>query len=142
MTNTMPIIRKQDTMVKAINIMSMYSKSTTGIRWDRAYSLSKAIVMIGFRKQEKKALSKTDNPTKIQMSVVVIVKMLPNRNAERSGVDPGARKLKMIPTAMPNVQNTAMAESSRISLCLLSHSTPNAESTEKMAADKRGEKPV
>ena len=138
----MPIIRKHDTMVKAINIMSMYSKSTTGIRWDRAYSLSKAIVMIGFRKQEKKAISKTDNPINIQMSVLVIVNMLPKRNADRSGVNPGARKLKMIPTAIPNVQNTAMAESSRISLCLLSHSTPNAESTEKMAADKRGEKPV
>ena len=107
----MPIIRKHDTMVKAINIMSMYSKSTTGIRWDRAYSLSKAIVMIGFRKQEKKILSSTDNPTNIQMSVLVIVKILPKRNADRSGVNPGARKLKMIPTAIPNVQNTAMAES-------------------------------
>ena len=43
MTNTMPIIRKHETMVKAMNIMSIYSKSVTGIRWDRAYSLSNAM---------------------------------------------------------------------------------------------------
>ena len=98
--------------------------------------------MIGFRKHVKNAMSKTDNPTNIQMSVVVIVSMLPNKYAERSGENPGERKLKMIPIAMPNVQKTAMAESSRMSFRLLSHSTPNAESTEKIAADKRGEMPV
>ena len=87
-------------------------------------------------------MSRTDNPTNIQISVAVIVKMLPNRNAERSGENPGERKLKIIPIAIPNVQKTAMAESSRMSFRLLSHSTPNAESTEKMAADKMGEIPA
>ena len=48
----------------------------------------------------------------------------------------------MIPIAMPNVQNTAMAESSRMSFCLLSHSTPKADSTEKTAADNKGEIPM
>lgn len=76
------------------------------------------------------------------MSLCVMVSIFPKRNEERSGVNPGARKLKMIPIAIPNVQNTAMAESSRISLRLLSHSTPKADSTEKMAAVSRGEIPV
>ena len=98
--------------------------------------------MIGFRKHVKNAMSKTDNPTNIQISVAVIVSILPNKYAERSGANPGDRKLKMIPIAMPKVQNTAMAESSRMSFRLLSHSTPKAESTEKIAADKRGEMPV
>ena len=39
----------------------------------------------------------------------------------------------MMPNAIPSVQNTAMAESSRMSFRLLSHSTPNADSTEKTA---------
>ena len=73
---------------------------------------------------------------------MVIVRILPNKKAERSGKNPGERKLKIMPIAMPDVQNTAMAESSRISFRLLSHSTPKAENTEKMAADKRGEIPV
>lgn len=40
---------------------------------------------------------------------------------------------------MPNVQNTAMAESSRISFRLLSHSTPKADKTANKAADRMGE---
>lgn len=47
-----------------------------------------------------------------------------------------------MPNAIPNVQNTAIAESSRISFRLLSHSTPNADSTEKIAAERIGEIPV
>ena len=43
MTSTMPIIRRQATMVRAMNIISTYSKNVTGIRCERAYSLSKAI---------------------------------------------------------------------------------------------------
>ena len=77
-----------------------------------------------------------------KISAGVIVRMLPNRKADKSGVNPGARKLKMIPTAIPKVQNTAMAESSRMSFRLLNHSTPKAESTEKMAAESRGEMPA
>ena len=87
-------------------------------------------------------MSKTDIMSSIQMSVVVIVRILPNKKADRSGANPGERKLKIIPIAIPNVQNTAMAESSRMSFRLLSHSTPKAESTEKIAADKIGEMPV
>ena len=97
---------------------------------------------MGFKKQVKNAISRTDNPTSIHISVMVIVRILPNKKAERSGENPGERKLKIMPIAMPDVQNTAMAESSRISFRLLSHSTPKAENTEKMAADKRGEIPV
>ena len=48
----------------------------------------------------------------------------------------------MMPNAIPSVQNTAMAESSRMSFRLLSHSTPNADSTEKTAADRIGEIPA
>ena len=71
-----------------------------------------------------------------------MVKIFPNKKADKSGAKPGDRKLKMIPMAMPKVQKTAMAESSRMSFRLLSHSTPKAENTEKMAADRMGEMPV
>lgn len=47
-----------------------------------------------------------------------------------------------MPNAMPNVQNTAIAESSRISFRLLSHSTPKADKTANKAADRMGEMPV
>ena len=48
----------------------------------------------------------------------------------------------MIPSAIPSVQNMAMAESSRMSFRLLSHSTPKADKTEKTAADKMGDMPI
>lgn len=76
------------------------------------------------------------------MSPCVIVSMFPNRKADRSGVNPGARKLKIIPIAIPKVHKTAIAESSRISFLLLSHSTPKAERTENIAAARIGERPV
>ena len=98
--------------------------------------------MIGFRKQAKKTMSNTDNPISIQISSIVMVRMFPNRKADKSGAKPGDKKLKMIPMAIPKVQNTAMAESSRMSFRLLSHSTPNAESTAKIAAERMGEMPV
>ena len=82
------------------------------------------------------------NPISIQMSVAVMVRIFPKRKADKSGVNSGDRKLKMMPIAIPNVQKTAMAESSRMSFRLLSHSTPKAESTENMAADKIGEIPM
>ena len=47
-----------------------------------------------------------------------------------------------MPNAMPNVQKTAMAESSRMSFRLLSHSTPKADNTEKTAAERIGEIPI
>ena len=48
----------------------------------------------------------------------------------------------MMPNAIPNVQNTAMAESSRMSFRLLSHSTPKADNTENMAAERIGDIPA
>ena len=76
------------------------------------------------------------------MSVIVIVNIFPNKKADKSGVNPGAKKLNMIPIAMPKVQKTAMAESSRISFRLLNHSTPKADNTEKIAAPRIGEIPM
>ena len=78
-TRTMPIIRRQATMVKAMNIINMYSKSATGMRCERAYSLSKAIWIMVLRKHAKKAINKMDKPAKIKMSVNVIVSMLPTK---------------------------------------------------------------
>ena len=49
--------------------------------------------MIGLRKQVKKTVKRTDSPASNQMSVAVIVRMLPNRNADRSGAKAGERKL-------------------------------------------------
>ena len=98
--------------------------------------------MIGSRKQAKNAMSSTDNPANIQMSAMVMVRILPNRKADKSGAKPGDRKLKIIPMAIPKVQNTAMAESCLMSFRLLSHSTPKADITEKIAAERIGEIPV
>ena len=141
-TSTIPIILRHDTMVSAINIINVYSNSVTGRCCERANSLSKAIETIGFIKTEKNtANARLIMPSKV-ISPIVIVRMLPNRNDDSSGVNPGARKLNIIPTAMPKVQNTAMAESSLISLLLLNHSTPNADNTEKTAAVSSGDIPV
>ena len=43
MTSTIPIIRRHATMVRAMKNISTYSKNATGIRCERAYSLSKAL---------------------------------------------------------------------------------------------------
>ena len=142
MASTIPTMRRHDTMVRAINIISRYSKVATGRCCERANSRSKAIATIGRRNSEKNTISTILSIPSNSMSLCVMVSIFPKRNEERSGVNPGARKLKMIPIAIPNVQNTAIAESSRISLRLLSHSTPKADSTEKMAAVSRGEIPV
>lgn len=129
-------------MVSAINIINVYSNTVTGRCCERANSLSKAIETIGLRNTEKNTdKARLTIPSNI-ISLMVIVRILPNRNDDSSGVNPGARKLNIIPTAIPRVQNTAMAESSLMSLLLLSHSTPNADSTEKIAAVSRGEMPV
>ena len=142
MASTIPTMRRHDTMVSAMNIIRIYSNKATGIRWERANSRSKAMQMIGFRNKVKNSVSSTERMASNRMSVGVMVRMLPNRKADKSGVNPGARKLKIIPTAIPKVQNTAIAESSRISFRLLNHSTPKEESTEKIAADNRGEMPA
>ena len=130
MASTIPTMRRHDTMVSAMNIIRIYSNKATGIQ------------MIGFRNKVKNSVSSTERMASNRMSVGVMVRMLPNRKADKSGVNPGARKLKIIPTAIPKVQNTAIAESSRISFRLLNHSTPKEESTEKIAADNRGEIPA
>ena len=141
-TRTMPIILRQATMVSAINIISTYSNCATGRCCERANSLSNAIETICLRNTVKNiANARLIMPSRI-MSLSVMVSIFPNRKEDSSGVNPGARKLKIIPTAIPKVQNTAMAESSLISLLLLSHSTPNADRTEKIAAVSRGEIPV
>ena len=142
MASTMPIIRRQATMVRAMNIMSIYSKKRTGRCCERANSRSNAMYMMGLRKMVKNSTRSADKPISTQMSVLVMVSMLPKRKADKSGAKPGDRKLKMMPIAIPNVQKTAMAESSRMSSRLLSHSTPKADRTAKIAADKMGEMPV
>ena len=141
-TITMPTILRQEMMVSAMNIINKYSKRTTGSFCERAYSLSYAIKRMVLKKHPKKIINNSERMPNIHMSVEVMVRIFPNRYVERSGVNPGAKKLKIIPTAIPNVQNTAIAESSRISFRLLSHSTPNADSVAKTAADRRGEIPV
>ena len=75
-------------------------------------------------------------------SAVPIVKMLPKRKEGRSGMKPGVRKQQMMPTLMPSVQKTAMAESSRTSLRFDSHSTPQALNTANTMADRMGLMPL
>lgn len=141
MARTIPIILRHATMVSAMNIISVYSNSDTGICCERANSLSNAIDTIGLRKMLKnKTKARLIIPSKI-ISPGVMVSIFPKRKEDSSGVNPGARKLNIIPTAIPNVQNTAIAESSLISLLLLNHSTPNADKIEKTAADSNGDMP-
>ena len=52
-TSTMPTIRKQATIVSAMNIISMYSKACVGIPCERANSRSNATYIIGCKKSEK-----------------------------------------------------------------------------------------
>ena len=137
----MPIIRKHATIVRAINAIIIYSKNRTGRRCERANSLSKEIYTIGWKNIIKNIDTTTDTIARKNISAVVMVSMLPNRNADRSGVKPGARKLNIIPIAIPKVQNSAIAESSRTSFRLLNHSTPKAENIENIAAEIIGEKP-
>lgn len=139
---TMPTIRKERTIVSAMNIIKIYSNRTTGIPCERENSRSNATEMIGWINNVKNKIKANDSIANRRISICVIVSMLPNKYAERSGANPGERKLNMIPSAIPNVQKTAMAESSRISFRLLSHSTPKAENTENSAADRMGEIPV
>ena len=51
--------------------------------------------MIGFRNKVKNSVSSTERMASNRMSVGVMVRMLPNRKADKSGVNPGARKLKI-----------------------------------------------
>lgn len=141
-TNTIPTMRRHDTMVSAMNIMRRYSNKATGRCCERANSLSKAMAMIALRNKPKNTANITLSMPSMAMSLVVMVRILPNRYDDKSGVKPGAKKLNMIPIAIPKVQNTAMAESSRISLRLLSHSTPKADSTENIAAHSMGDTPA
>ena len=104
MASTIPTIRRQETMVSAINIISRYSKAATGMRWERANSRSNAIATIGRRKSAKKTARTTLRMASNQMSLCVIVRIFPKRNDERSGVKPGARKLKMIPYRKSRIQ--------------------------------------
>ena len=53
----MPTIRKQATIVSAMNIISMYSKACVGIPCERANSRSNATYIIGCKKSEKNKIS-------------------------------------------------------------------------------------
>lgn len=70
-----------------------------------------------------------------------MVRILPKRYDERSGMKPGERKQQMMPTLMPKVQNIAIAESSLTSPFLDIHSTPNALATANAIADNIGFSP-
>ena len=63
-----------------------------------------------------------------------MVRILPKRNSLNSGVYPGVIKMQMIPIAIPNAQNAAIAESSRTPFLRDIHSTPSADSTAKNKA--------
>ena len=49
MTSTMPTMRRQATMVRAMNIIRVYSKKATGNPCERANSRSKAMLTMGRR---------------------------------------------------------------------------------------------
>ena len=66
----------------------------------------------------KNSINSMERMASNKISVGVMVRMLPNRKADKSGVNPGAKKLNIIPTAIPKVQNTAIAESSRENIYL------------------------
>ena len=56
MASTIPTIRRQATILKAMNIIKRYSNRTTGMRWDFANSRSNAMATIGRRNKVKKAI--------------------------------------------------------------------------------------
>ena len=91
-------------MVSAMNIISVYSNRVTGKRCERANSLSNAIDTIGLRNIAKNTASARLIMPSSMISLGVMVRMFPKRNEESSGVNPGARKLNIIPTAIPKVQ--------------------------------------
>jgi hypothetical protein len=76
------------------------------------------------------------------MSVPFIANMLPKRNDGKSGINPGVRKQHIMPMLMPNVQNTAMAESSLTLPFSDIHCMPNALSTENTMAERIGLMPA
>ena len=98
-TNTIPTMRRHDTMVSAMNIMRRYSNKATGMCCERANSLSKAMAMMGLRNKPKNSSNTTLSNPSMAMSLLVIVRILPNRYDDKSGVKPGAKKLNMIPIA-------------------------------------------
>lgn len=142
MTITIPTILSVDTIVRAIKAISIYSSVFTGICCERAYSLSNARYSIGLLYAKKKAIRDMLITNKAIKSSNPIVKMFPKRYEDKSVAYPGVRNVKIIPTAIPKVQKTAMAESSRISLLLLNHLTPAAEATANIAAESIGDIPV
>ena len=109
-----------------------------GSRCERANSRSNAMATIGLSISTKSKHTKVARMARSQRSPVVIVRMFPKRNDDKSARNPGVRNEKMMPMAMPNVQNTAIAESSRMSERRLNHCTPHADRTEKTAADNIG----
>jgi hypothetical protein len=74
-------------------------------------------------------------------SVVVTVKILPNRKDIRFGAYPGVRNIKIIPTAIPSAQRIPIAESSLIPFLCERASIPKADRTEKIVAPRIGFNP-
>ena len=120
-TSTMPIILRHETIVRAMTVIIRYSMPSTGSRCERANSRSNAMATIGFSISAKSVPTKIVRMARSHRSLLVIVRMLPKRNDDRSARNPGVRNEKMMPMAMPNVQKTAIAESSRMSERWLNH---------------------
>ena len=100
-------------MVIAMRAIMRYSMKVTGRCCERAKVRSNAILCIGLKKKVKSKVTTAANIPRSMRSQLSIVNMLPNRNDERSGINPGVRKQHIIPILMPSVQKRAIAESSR-----------------------------
>lgn len=105
-----------------------------------ANSVSKDTDTILLKKRAKNNIMSADNTRSDNISVLVIVRILPKRYSDRLGAYPGVRNVKTMPMAMPSDQNTAIAESSRTPCLRDSHWMPNAESTANAIADIIGGK--
>ena len=101
-TSTMPIILRHDTMVSAITVIIRYSIASTGSRCERANSRSNAMATIGLSISTKSKHTKVARMARSQRSPVVIVRMFPKRNDDKSARNPGVRNEKMMPMAMPS----------------------------------------
>ena len=78
-TSTMPTIRKQATIVSAMNIISMYSKACVGIPLRTGKLAVERYVYYRVQKSEKNKISSIASPPSKAMSLNVIVRMFPNR---------------------------------------------------------------
>lgn len=136
--STIPTMRSVDTMVIAIKIIIKYSIVLTGNRCERAKMVSNAMLTIVLYKSPKTTIATSVSDAKTKRSVVPIVRIFPNKNEGKSGINPGVKKQQIMPTLIPRVQNMAMAESSLMCPFVESHCTPHALIIEKIIADIMG----